>query len=111
MPKDTSANMVILLKGAVRKGGVMEGALAAVLAGSLALLVDSKRGHRSFPGRWASDGRPRTVELTSSAVDPLSIKNGWCQLLIASKTWIGQQMNSRLCLENLTSITKKEMKW
>ena len=57
-----------------------------VLARSLASSVDSKRGRQSFPGRWASDGRVVTVELTSSVVDPLSIRNGWCQLLIVSKT-------------------------
>ena len=41
-----------------------------VLARSLASSVDSKRGRQSFPGRWASDGRVVTVELTSSVVDP-----------------------------------------
>ena len=57
-----------------------------VLVRSLASSVESKQGRQSFPGRWASDGRPGTVELTSSVADPLSIKNGWCQLLIVSKT-------------------------
>lgn len=90
--------------------GIVE-ALAAVLAGSLVLLVGSKRGQQSFPGRWASDRRATTVELTSSAVDLLSTKIGLCQLLIASNECRGHHMFSRLCLENSTSETRKEMKW
>lgn len=107
---DTTADIRIL-RETVKKGEGMAEALAVVLEKSLALLVASKRGHQSFHGKWASDGRAITAEQTSSAVDLLSIKSGCCQLLIASNECGSHHMCLRLYLENLTSETKREMKW
>ena len=106
---DTTANTVIL-KETVKRGKGMVGVLAAVLARSLALLAGRQRGHQSFRGRWASDGRRIMVELTSFAVDLLSIKSGCCQLLIASKARSRHHISSKLYLENMTSKTRMEMK-
>ena len=82
---------MVIHRGVVKKGEIMVGALAVVLVRNLALLAGRKRGHQSFPGRWVSDGRPKTVEPTSSAVDLLSIKSGLCPLLIASNECRGHR--------------------
>ena len=72
MLKDTAVDTVgVVVRDAMKEEvrEAMEEASAAVLESGHVLSVAHEPNQWSFPGRWASGGKPLTVEPTFSAVD------------------------------------------